>query len=100
MSDNNPFSRSREIYEGKHDSEMPGFSEISAWIGRVPKTWLPALLIRIVKACEHQKVFQPGGLEKVVASAKEAANNPLWMLRELDKEKPATQTAKLQEGGK
>lgn len=82
MSDN-PFARPREIHEGKRDSEMPGFSEISAWLGRVPKTWLPALLIRIVKCCEYQKVFQKGGLEKVVASAKAAAHNPLSMLREL-----------------
>jgi hypothetical protein len=86
MNSENPFARPREIHEGKRDSEMPGFSEISAWLGRVPKTWLPALLIRVVLACEHQKVFQEGGLEHVVAKAREQAKDPLWMLRELEKD--------------
>jgi hypothetical protein len=80
MSD--PFSKSKAIRAGKLDSERPSYDEISGWMGRVPKTWLPALLVRIVMLCEGNKVFQEGGLEKVVAKAKADAKDPTWMLRE------------------
>lgn len=53
-----PFQRERDIRAGKLDKEVPGYEEITGWIGRVPMTWLPGLLISVVKQCMARKVFR------------------------------------------
>jgi hypothetical protein len=50
---------------------MTSFTEIETAINEVPVTYLPALLITVVQRCEREGVFAPGGLEKIVASAKD-----------------------------
>ncbi len=53
MSD--PFQRAKEIRAGEH--ELPMFDELTGWLERAPKTWLPALLVRVVALCFIRKVF-------------------------------------------
>lgn len=67
MSD--PFIRIKLIKGGLLDKERPSFEELSAWIERVPSTWLPGLLIRVVFASLEKKVFVNNGegLTKIVA---------------------------------
>lgn len=46
------------------------YDELVKGIEDAPVTYLPALLITVVQACERGKVFQPGGLDKTVERAK------------------------------
>lgn len=45
------------------------YSEIVEAIKTAPETWLPALLAETVQACERKKVFQDGGLIRLVERA-------------------------------
>jgi len=53
-----PFQRERDIRSGKLDKELPGYEEITGWIGRVPMTWLPGILASVTKQCVARKVFK------------------------------------------
>jgi hypothetical protein len=53
-----PFQREKDIRAGKLDKELPGYEEITGWIQRVPMTWLPGILIRVVKQCVVRTVFK------------------------------------------
>lgn len=55
---NEPFQREKDIRSGKLDKELPGYEEITGWLGRVPQTWLPGLLVNAVKQCLARKVFK------------------------------------------
>lgn len=61
-----PFEREKAIRRGDLDDEMPGFSELTGWLQRVPITWLPGLLVRTVAMCVIRGVFKDGGMERAV----------------------------------
>lgn len=42
------------------------YSKLIDDIDNAPKTYLPGMLIRIIQACERNKVFRDGGLLEVV----------------------------------
>lgn len=84
-----PFQRERDIRAGKMDAERPSFEEITGWFGRVPKTWLPGLLIRIVEISERNKVFKEGGLEKTVARIVEDCKKPMGLRSAQPPQQPA-----------
>lgn len=71
-----PFERACKIRRGELDDEMPAFEELTGWFIRCPDTWLPGLLKRIVVQCVIRKVFQDGGLERVVQRSIEIGKNP------------------------
>jgi hypothetical protein len=77
-----PFERSKAIRNGELDSEMPMYEELTGWLGRVPLTWLPGLLIRIVKECIVKNVFaNKDAMIRVVEKAAKDATDLLSMLR-------------------
>jgi len=55
---NEPFQREKDIRSGKLDKEIPGYEEITGWLGRVPMTWLAGILNAAVKQCIARKVFK------------------------------------------
>lgn len=71
-----PFQRAQDIRAGKLDDQMPMYEELTGWLQRVPVTWLPGLLIRVVSLCVICRVFKDGGIQKVVASTIETAGTP------------------------
>ena len=75
------FQREKDIRSGKLDSERPSFEELTGWLGRIPKTWLPALLLKVVDMCERQHVFVEGGLVRAVSKCVEQAKEPIGMRR-------------------
>lgn len=74
-----PFQKEKDIRAGKLDADRPSFEELTGWLSRVPSTWLPALLIRVVQLCEHEKVFQDGGLERTVAKVVADSKKPIGL---------------------
>lgn len=74
-----PFEREKKIRKGELDHERPSYGELTGWIGRVPISQLPALLCRVVELCERQKVFQEGGLERIVARVVEQCKKPIGL---------------------
>lgn len=52
-----PFELAKQIRRGERDDEIPSFEVLTGWLGRVPMTWLPALLVRTVVLCVTRKVF-------------------------------------------
>lgn len=42
------------------------YLELRDGIKDAPKTWLPALLVEIVRQCEKERVFIDGGLVRTV----------------------------------
>lgn len=44
------------------------YSELRLEIENAPRTWLPALLVEIVRQCEKERVFLDGGLVRTVES--------------------------------
>lgn len=64
-----PFEKAKQIRAGELDDAMPSYDELTGWLQRVPMTWLPGLLIRVVEMCVARKVFKPGGIENTVAKA-------------------------------
>lgn len=42
------------------------YSELRLEIENAPRTWLPALLVEIVRQCEKERVFLDGGLVRTV----------------------------------
>lgn len=77
-----PFERLKAIRKGELDAERPAFEEISGWLGRVPLSWLPGLLIRVTQLCVLRKVFLPGGLERTVAKIVAQGGNPVDMRKD------------------
>lgn len=71
-----PFERASKIRKGELDHEMPMFDELTGWIQRVPKTWLPALLRQVVSSTLHHKVFQDGKLVPYVQRLQNIWNEP------------------------
>lgn len=75
MSD--PFEKARKIRKGELDDHIPDFEEITGWIQRVPMSWLPEILRRVVVASIDKKVFvEPNGLRDFVEIAKRKHNSP------------------------
>jgi len=71
MSD--PFEKAKQIRAGELDDQMPGYEEMTGWFQRAPMTWLPGLLIAVVKQCVLRNVFKEGGLERIVAASIKSA---------------------------
>lgn len=59
-------ARVETIRQGLDDAQLPAYEEVTAWLERVPVTWLPALLSHVVKQCVRQDVFQAGKLVETV----------------------------------
>ena len=72
-----PFAKEKAIRKG--ELPLPSFNELTSWLGVVPKTWLPALLIRIVQLCALNKVFNDGGLVKVVQDIENKTQKPIGL---------------------
>lgn len=81
---NDPFERTKKIRSGELDKEMPPFEELVQWLSRIPKTWLPSLLIRLTDRCERERVFVEGGLKRVVDKAVKDSKLPLGLREEPD----------------
>lgn len=64
-----PDGRVKQILAGELDAQRPPYEEITAWLQRVPMTYLPGLLIVVVQQCVLRKVFKPGGLLGLVKRA-------------------------------
>lgn len=69
MKSADPFERAKDIRKGKLDAEMPSYEDLTGWLGRVPMTWLPGLLIRTVEMCVIRRVFKDGAILPVVERA-------------------------------
>lgn len=77
------FEKASQIRKGALDDEMPSYDELTGWMQRVPETWLPGLLMRLVSMSVIRGVFADGGLEKTVERAKQQAlENPQGVLRD------------------
>lgn len=63
-----------EFPEG--DGMFLGYGQLEKGIESAPITYLPALLITIVKRCVKDGVFQPGKLAEVVAKTELQAMHP------------------------
>lgn len=63
------FEKEKMIRDGKLDSEMPGYEELTGWFQRVPATWLPGLLSSCVRQCVKRSIFKPGGIQRIVNGA-------------------------------
>ena len=70
------YQRACDIAAGLLDDEMPDYTEITAWLSRVPVTWIPGLLRRLVVIAVMRGVFSDGGLEHTVAAARAVGENP------------------------
>lgn len=64
------------IRRGDHDDKLPDYEVLTGWLQRVPLTWLPDLFFRICLACIMRRVFQDGGMDRVIARAKNQASDP------------------------
>lgn len=49
------------------------YSEINAEIKAAPKTWLPGLLVAVVKATLDKKVLKPGGAARIAQEVEDEA---------------------------
>jgi len=49
------------------------YEELVRELEQVPLTQLPSLLFKVIELCVQQQVFREGGLERMVARAKEKA---------------------------
>ena len=74
-----PFEKAKAIRKGELDSDMPMYAEITGWIQRVPKTWLPALLMHVIHRCVHEKVFQEGGIVRLAEKVIKDSEKPLGL---------------------
>lgn len=54
-------------------SEPLGYEELEQQFKQVPLTWLPGLLYTLVTVCVRQRIFQEGGLVRMVLRAKQKA---------------------------
>ena len=50
------------------------YEELKEEIRDAPITWLPALFVEIVKACEERVVFQPGAMERFINRSETKGN--------------------------
>lgn len=83
MPDIDPFQREKDIRAGKLDDEMPGYEELTGWLQRIPKTWLPGLLANVTHQCVVQNIFQDGKLLPFVERAElQAKHFPESVLRD------------------
>lgn len=55
------------------------YEEVTAAIRNAPDTWFPALMVELLKAALHKKVWQRGCIHKYVTSIE------TQLLRELEK---------------
>ena len=62
----NQFEKAVAIRRGERDDEMPSYEELKQWIGRVPDTWLPGLLLHTTCVATSASVFADGELVKAV----------------------------------
>jgi hypothetical protein len=76
MADADPYARAKAIRRGEIDDEMPAYEELTGWLQRVPVTWLPALLTRVVALCVIRQVFREGGLQVYVDRGVEIGTDP------------------------
>lgn len=77
------FEKASQIRKGELDDEMPSYEELTGWMQRVPETWLPGLVMRVVSMAVIRGVFADGGLEKTVERAKQQAiEHPQGVLRD------------------
>ena len=79
MSD--PFERAAKIRKGELDDEMPDYNELTGWMQRVPITWMPGLLIRVVELCVIRAVFRDTD-SLLLTAARVAKRTPLDVLRD------------------
>lgn len=70
------FDKAGKIRRGELDDELPDYEVLTGWIQRLPETWLPGMLFRLVVACELQQVFQEGGMERAIQRARAYARDP------------------------
>ena len=73
--------KAKAIRRGEIDDQLPDYEEMTGWFQRVPVTWLPGLLTRVVSQCVIRKVFQVGKMLPFVERAEGIANDPNSMLR-------------------